>query len=443
MGNQQAARGNPDPTAGGPTSLGRLMASVGPGFVYGLTVLGTGDVVSNSTAGASYGYQLIWVLGLTMVFRYVWVNTSAKYVLVTGESLMAGYGRIGRWVPLLISLSFFPLRHFTNMYLILIMGNSAHLAVPLPTEWSAEIWGILFMLIGFAMMFWGGYGVIESFCKWLTAAMALSLLIAAFLSDPDPVAILQGAFIPSLPQAQGLYSAVLILMALIGNEAGSTSNLTYSYFIREKEWNSVSYLKQQRFDLAVSVVGLFIMGALLQIAAAGTIHPLGIQVQDTEDLSRIFSETQGRVGLIVFALGLWGAAFSSFIGLNSGYAMVLTDICRSFVPGLQRSVESPTRTHDIKKDRIYRVLIIFWSFASAYVIFTDTRPIWLVLMVGVFIVLLIPILAISLLKITNDRDLMGQYRNGWFTNTILVMLTLVAFFITYQNGRELWKNLVG
>ena len=243
------------------------MASVGPGFVYGLTVLGTGDVVSNSTAGAGYGYQLIWALGLTMVFRYIWVNTSAKYVLVTGESLMAGYGRVGTWVPLLISLSFFPLRHFTNMYLILIMGNSAHLAVPLPTEWSAKIWGIFFMLIGFAMMFWGGYGVIESFCKGLTAVMALSLLIAALLSDPDPVAILQGAFIPSLPQAHGLYSAVLILMALIGNEAGSTSNLTYSYFIREREWNSVSYLKQQRFDLAVSVVGLFILGALLQIAA--------------------------------------------------------------------------------------------------------------------------------------------------------------------------------
>ncbi|MEE8162008.1 MAG: Mn2+/Fe2+ transporter, partial [Acidobacteriota bacterium] len=68
---------------------------VGPGFVYVLTILGTGDLITNSAAGAGYGYALIWALGLTLVFRYVWVNTSAKYVLVTGESLMQGYARLG------------------------------------------------------------------------------------------------------------------------------------------------------------------------------------------------------------------------------------------------------------------------------------------------------------------------------------------------------------
>ena len=39
----------------------------------------------------------------------------------------------------------------------------------------------------------------------------------------------------------------------------------------------------------------------------------------------------------------------------------------------------------------------------------------LILMVMVCIVLVIPILAISLLQITNDKKLMDQYTNGWFT----------------------------
>ena len=73
----------------------RALASVGPSFVYILTALGAGDIVSNATAGASYGYQLIWALGLTLIFRFIWVNISSKYVLVTGESLLAGYGRLG------------------------------------------------------------------------------------------------------------------------------------------------------------------------------------------------------------------------------------------------------------------------------------------------------------------------------------------------------------
>ena len=277
--------------------IGRL-AYVGPGFVYALAVLGTGDIVSNSAAGSSYGYSLIWALAMALVFRYVWVGTTAKYVLVTGESLLTGYGRVGSWVPLMVLLACLPIRHFTNQFVILIMGSSAHMLFPLPTAWSTVIWACLFTVLGFAIPFWGGYAVIEKFCKVLVGIMGASLLVAAFLSNPDPVGILSGMFIPSLPQAQvqGIYDAALIVMALIGAEAGSTGSLIYSYFIREKGWKDVSFLKQQRFDLATGVIALFVMGGLLQIAAAGTIHPLGIQVEDPEDLGRIFLGNTGCGG---------------------------------------------------------------------------------------------------------------------------------------------------
>ena len=39
----------------------------------------------------------------------------------------------------------------------------------------------------------------------------------------------------------------------------------------------------------------------------------------------------------------------------------------------------------------------------------------------------------ALLRITNDRSLMGEYRNGWLTNTILVILVVVAVYLTYIN----------
>ena len=416
-------------------------SAFGPGLVYALTVLGIGDLVSNSAAGASYRYHLLWALAMTLVFRYVWVNTSAKYVLVTGESLLAGYGRLGRWVPLVLLVSLFPIRHFTGQFLILIMGSSGNLLFPLPTEWSMQIWASVFALVGFAMAFWGGYPMVESFCKVLIGIMGLSLLIAGLLSDPQPGEILTGLLSPSLPQAQGLYSALLIVMALVGTEAGSTANMTYAYFISQKGWNNVSFLKRQRIDLAIGVLCLFFMGAMLQIAAAGTINPLGIQVENPEDLGRIFSETQGIVGLVAFGLGMWGAAFSSFIGFITGYSLIATDIFRSFVPGLKK--DTSEAGYSPKKDPVYRFLVALWSLPPLYIIFTKTRAIWLVLMVNSFIVLLIPMMAIGLLVITNDKKLMGRYRNGWLTNSILVVLTCIAIYITYYNGAELWGNLMG
>ncbi len=67
--------------------------------------------------------------------------------------------------------------------------------------------------------------------------------------------------------------------------------------------------------------------------------------------------------------------------------------------------------------------------------------VWLVLMFNALQVMLIPILAVPLLKITNDRRLMGDYRNGWLTNSIMGILILIALWFTYQNAVNLWTNL--
>ena len=417
------------------------LVTVGPGIVYGLSVLGAGDIVTNSVAGASYRYSLIWSLWMALIFRYVWVNVSAKYVLVTGESLLEGYGRIGLWVPFVVLLGFLPARHITNEYLMLMMGDTSNSLFPISIEWGSQIWACFFTLIGFAMTFWGGYPTIERFCKVLVGIMGGSLLVAAMLSNPDPVGIARGVFVPSLPQADGLQSALLIVMALIGTEAGSTANLYYSYFIREKGWKGVSYLKRQRFDLASGVLALFVMGALLQIAAAGTINPLGIQVEDSEDLGHMFTQTQGTIGLIVFNLGLWGAAFSTFVGFNLGGALVFTDICRNFVPKLKDSPIKKREDYNAKKDPIYRFMLAFWCITPLYVVFTEASMVWLVLMFNALQVMLIPVLAVPLLKITNDRKLMGEYTNGWLTNSILIFLVLLAIYFTIQNAAELWANL--
>ena len=124
----------------------QAIARMGPGFAYVLTVLGTGDLVANSAAGAGYGYALIWILAPGLVFRFVWVNVSAKYVLVTGESLIEGYARIGQWVLWLILISLIVLMHLYNMYALVMSGNAVNMLLPLPSEWSAQIWSLFFCL---------------------------------------------------------------------------------------------------------------------------------------------------------------------------------------------------------------------------------------------------------------------------------------------------------
>ena len=113
----------------------------GPGLVFLVAVVGPQDVITNSTAGATYGYTMLWTLPVIVLARYIMLEATARYVVVTGETLMAGYARGGRWVSWMIAVSIFLKRHFSSLYHILILGSSAHILAPLPTPYSAKIWG--------------------------------------------------------------------------------------------------------------------------------------------------------------------------------------------------------------------------------------------------------------------------------------------------------------
>ena len=425
--------------------LFKVFRRLGPSFVYILTALGAGDLVANAAAGAGYGYALIWTLAFTLLFRFVWVSASAKYVLVTGESLAQGYARVGRWVVWIILISGIIIGHFSAMYSLHMSGTVANMLLPLnitilgfsTVEHGSQIWALIFVLIAFVMA-WGGYSVVENFCKVLIAAMGVSLIVAAVLSKPDPTAILRGAFIPSLPQSEGLYSSMLILMALVGTMAGSLTNLTYAYYIDEKGWKNTSHLKEQRFDLIFGVVCLFLMGALLQIASAAIAHPRGIELKDPIDLLQIFAEVQGTIGSIIFGLGLWGAAFSTLLGTLIGYGFVVADLS-NFVSKTP-TVNDPYRENK-RKHPVYRACIIFWAISPLYILWTGVSPIWLVLIVNAMFVVLVPVLTPALLKLTNDRSLMGKYKNNWATNTTLLLMLFVAIYIMLRNAVEWLQSL--
>lgn len=410
----------------------------GPGLVFALSAIGPGDLVANSTAGATHGYALIWALGLALIFRSAWLGASAKYVAVTGESLLQGYARLGHWLVWTILVATFLVGHLVNLYMIVFVGNAAHLLLPLPTSASATLWSLFFVAVGFTLIFRHGYRGVERACQGLIAVLGASLVVAALRASPDPEAIVRGMLIPSLPFSDGLYSTILLLAAIIGTEAGSMTNLLYAYFIYEKGWTTPDYIRRQRTDLIFSILFIFILGALIQIAAAGALQETGVELRTISDLGAVYAETQGRIGTIIFALGLWAMAFTSFIGLTTGNALIVDDIFRRFISPRddKASSESPA-----SKSRAFGVTVVFLSFSPLYILLVDIEPILLALVVSAIFLVAVPVLAYGLLRITNDRTLMGEYRNGWYTNIVIGLLVFVAIYLSYRNGLDLLAKL--
>ena len=65
---------------------------LGPALVAGVAYLDPGNVASNMTAGARYGYLLVWVVVLGNVMAWLIQYLSAKLGVVTGRSLSQTLG---------------------------------------------------------------------------------------------------------------------------------------------------------------------------------------------------------------------------------------------------------------------------------------------------------------------------------------------------------------
>lgn len=129
--------------------------------------------------------------------------------------------------------------------------------------------------------------------------MTGSLIIAAFLSHAAPIALWKALLLPGLPAGMGAYSAVLLVMALIGTEACSLTDLTHSCFLRAKGWAPAGDQPRQRFDLFASMACIFLLGTLVQIAAAASIHPRGLNRKNADDLVSIYSQSLGVAGRLI------------------------------------------------------------------------------------------------------------------------------------------------
>ncbi|UCF38487.1 MAG: Nramp family divalent metal transporter, partial [Acidobacteriota bacterium] len=173
---------------------------LGPGVVFALTSIGPGDFVSNTAAGAVYGYSALWVLALSLVLRYVWLDTAGRYVILRQESLMSGFSRKGPWVVYAVLASLLLEGHLRNLFKYTLMGACLHLVLPLPTPYSSLIWAAFSYLFGFWMMFFRGYPTIEVVFKVLMGLMGGALVVLSALTPHDPARVFHDLLHPVLPQ---------------------------------------------------------------------------------------------------------------------------------------------------------------------------------------------------------------------------------------------------
>lgn len=175
--------------------------------------------------------------------------------------------------------------------------------------------------------------------------------------------------------------------------------------------NTVSYIITGIFVVAMMIVGtelLFTAGISISKGDKGLL-----------DLGGVLRQRFGPVIWAIFMVGFWATSMTSLLGVLNGVSLMFSDFVRHARGLPEVSGEDGTRTPG------FRAYLLWLTFPPMILIFFVSRnPIQLVLIYGVLGALFMPFLAATLLWLLNWR-VEKQHRNGWLSNTMLIVSLLL------------------
>jgi Mn2+/Fe2+ NRAMP family transporter len=425
---------SPAPVTG---SFAAYVKSFGPGIVVALSWVGTGDLVDNSVAGANYGYALLWVLPLSLVFRFLFVNSLGKYPLYNRQrdpSLVRGFARTHPAFGWLMLVSFVLYTHILLAFTLSGVGVALEGLFGGPSRF---VWTLVGAASVFLVTFKGVYRLIEQLFKVILAVMVGSFVLAIALVGIDWGELVQG-FAFDLPAKSGLFDSSLVASSLVLATLGSMANLFYPQFLREKGWTTPAHRRVQQYDLLFGTFIVLFLGVCIWAVGAEVIHGDGSGIDDPADIANALGTAIGPIGPYLFYLGLLGAAWTTVTGSIFALSKMTVEAVH-----VTRPARAQRYGDEASHDPIYKVMIA-WGLAA--VVWSLPGAPGFIILVVVSHVLTSPfllVIVIGMIMMLNKRGIMGDHVNDWKGNLALGLIAVFVAVAAYQGLTQAYADIVG
>lgn len=387
------------------------LRSIGPGLVTACVVIGPGSIMTSSKVGAADGYSKSWVVVLAVIFMLAYMSLAAKLAVVSQQStgdLIRKYA--GNWLAILIGVSVFFISAGFQF------GNNLGVHAAISTYVSGDYWIILFnaLALTFVFGFRNLYGALEKLMSCFVGLMLICFALNLCFAKPDLGKLAVG-FIPS-----GFSEIGLPLLGLIGTTFVIAAAYYQSYLVRFKGWQ-IEDLKVGIVDARVSAIIMAVITLMLMTTAAAVL-PKATLTSST-DIANSLYPLFGEKGRIIFCLGLFCAAFSSFI-VNSMIGGFI--LCDGFKLG---------STPQDKMPRIMTgVVLVVGMCVALYAIKKEVAPVAAIVAAQAAVVIASPLIAGVLLWLTNRADIMGEHKNGPGINLVAGIGFLLLLAMAYNTA---------
>ena len=396
----------------------RRVVLLGPAFVAAVAYVDPGNVATNVTAGARFGYTLVWVVVLANAMAVLVQYLSAKLGMVTGGSLATHVGqRLRRGPRLAYWLQAEAVAIATDLAEVVGGAIALNLLFDLPLLLGAVITAtisILILRIGDVR----GQSTLERVIVMFLLLISVGFLAGLFVNPPDP-GDLAGGLIPrfdgsdSVLLASGIIGATVMPHVIYLHSSLTVTRLGD----RGKDRSLRELLSATRADvvLALLLAGLLNL-SLLVVAAAGL---QGLPGTDTlNGAHAVVSSELGAGVALLFAVSLLGSGLASTSVGSAAGAEVMQGLLGLRIPMITR--------------RIITVI------PALVVLALGAEPSGALVVSQVLLSLGIPFALIPLVRLTSNREVMGDHVNprgltaaAWLVASIVVALNLALLALTF------------
>ncbi|MGB8404714.1 MAG: Nramp family divalent metal transporter [Mycobacterium sp.] len=390
---------------------------LGPAFVAAIAYVDPGNVAANISAGAKFGFLLVWVILLANAMAGLVQYLSAKLGLTTGRSLpelVAANCRTPTRIAFWVQAEFVAIA--TD--LAEVVGGA--IALQLLFHLPMLIGGVITAAVSMALLSVqnrGGQRAFERVIGGLLLIITIGFL-ASLVVEPPAAGDVLGGMVPRFAGTESLLLATAILGATVmPHVVYLHSGLARDRHGRPEPGAPLRrMLRITRYDVGLAMVVAGAVNLAMLLVAATNLQ--GVDGTDTiEGAHAAVRNALGPTAALLFAIGLLASGLaSSSVGAYAG-AMIMQGLLNRTYPLLLR-----------------RAVTVLPALVVLAVGFDPTRAL---VMSQVVLSFGIPFALIPLVRLTSNRAVMGESVNhrlvtilGWTVALVITILNVVLIYLT-------------
>ncbi|BBX06110.1 Nramp family divalent metal transporter [Mycolicibacterium aichiense] len=390
---------------------------LGPAFVAAIAYVDPGNVAANISAGAQFGYLLVWVIVMANVMAGLVQYLSAKLGLVTGRTLPEAVRdhtrtptRIGYWLQAeLVAIA-------TDVAEVVGGAIALRLLFGLPLLVGGVITGVVSLVL-LAVQDRRGQRMFERVITGLLLVIAIGFLSSLVVRTPPAAEVVGGL----LPRFDGPES-VLLATAMLGATVMPHAVYLHSGLARDRHGHPdagaprTRLLRITRWDVSIAMLVAGAVNMSMLLIAATNLQGR----DDTDSIEGAHAAVRDALGpgvALLFAIGLLASGLASTsVGAYAG-AMIMQGLLRKTFPLLVRRL----------------VTLI----PALVVLGTGIDPSRALVISQVVLSFGIPFALVPLIRLTSKSTLMGADVNsrvttafGWAVAAVITLLNVVLIYLT-------------